>query len=98
MIGKEQSKLLTITVTSGSGTGTITNQWDIARWVRIIPVAEGNTYDVAFKDADGDIIASRTGQSGTLSEMLSLSLGILKTVAITNASQDGTFKAKFDMH
>ena len=98
MPGKEQSLRLGITVSSGAGIGTLTSQWALARWIRIIPVAEGNTYTVTMKDADGDIIIQRTGQSGTLSENLKLSLGILKTIEIDSASQDGTYIAKFDMH
>lgn len=98
MPGKEQSRVLLITVSSGSGSGTVTNTWDIAKWVRIIPPSESATYDVTFKDADGDIIAARTSQLGTLSEMLEISLGILRTVLISSSSEDGSFKAKFDLH
>lgn len=98
-IGKEQSKLLNITVTGGDGTGTLTNSWDIARWIRVIPASgEATTYDVIFKDGDGDIIMSRTGQTGTLSERLEISLGILRTIVIDNGSADGTYKVKFDCH
>lgn len=98
MPGKEQSRLLNITVSSGSGNGTITNQWDVCRWIRIIPVAESDTYNATVKDAAGDIILSRTGQLGTLSENLEISLGIAKTVEISSAAQDGTYKVKFDLH
>lgn len=98
MPGKEQSRLLNITVSSGSGSGTITNQWDISRWIRVIPVAESDTFDVTVKDAAGDIIIKRTGQLGTLSENLEISLGIAKTVEIANAAQDGTYKVKLDLH
>lgn len=96
--GREQVKRLPITVSSNTGTGTVTNQWDIARWIRIKPVAETDSFDVTFKDADGDIMVKRTGQVGTLSENLSLSLGILRTVLIENATQDGTYVCKFDLH
>ena len=96
--GKEQVRLLNITVSSATGTGVVSNQWDIARWVRVIPTAEVDSYDVTFKDADGDIMVKRTGQVGTLAEMLEMSLGIVKTVLIENSTADGTFKVKFDMH
>jgi len=96
--GREQSRSLNITVSSLTGTGTVTPIWAVARWVRVIPVAETDTYDVTFKDGDGDIMVYRTGQIGTLSENLDLSLGILKTVVIANATQDGTYKLKLDMH
>lgn len=98
MPGKEQSRLLNITVSSGSGSGTITNQWDVCRWIRIIPVDEADTYNAIVKDADGDIIINRTGQLGTLSENLEISLGIAKTIEISSASQDGTYKVKLDLH
>lgn len=97
-VGKEQSKLLNISVSGATGTGTITNQWDIARRMRVIPTTENDTYDVAVKDADGDLIMQRTSQTGTLSELQEISLGIAKTVVISNASADGTYKIKFDLH
>lgn len=96
--GREQSKRLAITVSSGGGTGSVTSEWTISRWIRIKPVAESDTFDVTLKDGDGDIIMKRTGQMGTLSENLELSLGIVKTVLIENASQDGAYVCKFDCH
>lgn len=96
--GKQQVKLLSITVSGGAGTGTVTSEWALARWVRVIPTTESDTYDVSFKDADGDLIGSYTGQTGTFSAQLNLSLGILRTVAIANSSSTGTYKTKFDMH
>lgn len=97
-VGREQSRLLNITISSNTGTGSPTSLWAISRWVRVIPVAETDSYDVTFKDGDGDIMAKRTGQVGTMSEMLDLSLGILRTVLIENATQDGTYKVKLDLH
>lgn len=96
--GKEQVRRLGITVSSGAGTGTLTSEWTLARWIRIIPIAETDSYDVTFKDGDGHIMALRTGVTGTMSENLEMSLGILKTVVIANATQDGTYVAKFDLH
>lgn len=98
VLGKEASRLLSITVSSGTGTGSVTADWARVHWLRIVPVAETDTYDATLKDGDGDIIATRTSQIGTMSEMLDLSLGILKTILIENASQDGTYKVKFDLH
>lgn len=98
VLGKEASRVLAITVSSGTGTGTNTKDWARAHWVRVIPVAETDTYDVTIRDADDDIMVKRTGQLGTMSEMLDLSLGILGSVLIENASQDGAFTVKFDMH
>lgn len=98
MVGKEASRVLNITVSSGTGTGTLTPEWSLARWVRVIPVAESDTYDVTLKDGDGDIISKFTGQTGTFSYNAEMSLGILKTVLIESAAQDGTYKAKFDLH
>lgn len=97
-VGKEQSRRLNIVVSSGSGSGTIASQWDVCRWIRVIPVAESDTYTVIVKDADGDRIIERTGQTGTLSENLEISLGIAKTVEISSAAQDGTYKVKLDLH
>lgn len=96
--GKEQSRLLNITVAAGTGTGTVVAEWSLARWIRVIPTTESDTYDVTFKDADGDPMVVRTGLTGTMSEQLGLSLGILRTVVITNSSSSGTYKAKLDMH
>lgn len=98
MPGREQVRKLNITVSGNTGTGTVTAIWAISRWIRVIPVAETDSFDVTFKDGEGDIILKRTGQIGTMSEMLELSLGVLATVLIENATQDGTYKAKFDMH
>lgn len=96
--GREQSKRLSITVSSGTGTGTAAKDWTIAHWVRVIPVAESDTYDVTIKDSDGHIMVKRTGQLGTMSENLRLSLGIVGSVLIENAAQDGTYTVKFDCH
>ena len=96
--GREQSRLLNITVLSNTGTGSVVPIWAIAKWVRVIPVAETDSYDVSFKDADGDIMVKRSGQIGTMSEMLELSAGIFRTILIENATQDGTYKLKLDMH
>jgi|GEM_PF-3259148 len=96
--GKQQVRRLDITVSSGTGTGTLTNEWTIARWIRVHPIAETDTFDVTFKDANGDVMVKRTGNTGTVSEMLELSLGILRTVLIESASQDGTYRVNFDLH
>lgn len=96
--GKEQSRLLNITVSGGTGTGTVAAEWALARWVRVIPTTESDTYDVTFKDADGDIICSRTGMTGTMSEQLNLSMGVLRTAVIANSSSSGTYKLKLDLH
>lgn len=95
-VGREQVRLLNITVSSGSGTGTITPIWTHANWVRVIPPSESATYDVTFLDGDGDIMVKRTGQTGTMAEMLELSLGILSSVQVANGDQDGTYKVKLD--
>lgn len=96
--GSEQSIVGSITVSSGSGSLTITNRWLNARWIRIKPVAESDTYTLTISDADGIMMAKRTGQEGTFSEMLEMSLGIIRTIAISSASQDGTYIVKFDPH
>jgi len=96
--GKEAVRRLNITVTSGTGTGTVISQWDLARWVRVVPVNETDTYDVTFKDADGFIMGKYTSQAGTMSAKLEMSMGIMRTVLIENASVDGTYKVLFDLH
>ncbi len=96
--GREQVRLLNITVSSGSGTGTISPIWTHANWVRVIPPTEVTSYDVTFLDGDGDIMVKRTGQVGTMAEMLELSLGTLNSVQIANSTVDGTFKLKLDCH
>jgi hypothetical protein len=96
--GSERSIRGAITVSSGSGSLSLTPIWLNARWVRIKPVAETDSYDVTISDGDGILIASRTGQIGTMSEQLSISLGIAKTIAIANASQDGTYEVRLDPH
>jgi hypothetical protein len=97
-VGKEASRILSITVTSGTGTGTITKDWAVCRWVRVVPIAETDSYDVTLKDSSGYIIMKRTGQIGTLSENLEISLGILGSVLIESATQDGEYKFLADMH
>ena len=96
--GPQKSLQLSITISSGSGTGTITSEWVVARWLRIKPIAETDTYNVTILDADGVIMLSRTSQLGTLSEKVEMSLGIMRTIAITSATQDGTYTVKFDVH
>lgn len=97
-VGKEQSIRLPITVSSNTGTGNTTKTWDVARWIRVKPVAETDSFDVTIKDGDGDIIMKWTGNVGTLSANLELSLGIVASVLIENATQDGTYIVKFDTH
>lgn len=96
--GKEAVRRLNITVSSGTGTGTVVSQWDLARWVRVVPVGESDTFDVTFKDGDGFIMGKYTAQAGTFSSKLEMSMGIMKTVLIENASADGTYKVLFDLH
>lgn len=96
--GSQESIRGSIVVSSGSGQLTITNKWLNARWIRVKPVSESDTFDLTISDADGMIMASRTTNLGTLSERLEMSLGIMRTIAIANASQDGTYTVKFDIH
>lgn len=96
--GSQQSIKGSITVAGGTGTLTLTPIWQNARWVRVQPVAETDTFDVTIKDGDGIIMAKRTGQLGTWSEKLEMSLGIMKTILIENAVQDGTYAARLDPH
>ncbi len=96
--GKEAVRQLNITVSSGTGTGSVAAQWDLARWIRVVPVSETDTYDVTFKDGQGYIMGKYTANAGTFSSKLEMSLGILKTVLIESASADGTYKVLFDLH
>lgn len=96
--GAERSIRGSITISSGSGTLTLTPIWINARWVRIKPVAETDTYNVEIKDGDDILMVSRTSQLGTLSEQLEISLGIAKTISITSAVQDGTYQVRLDPH
>lgn len=96
--GSQQSIRGSITISSGGGTISLTPTWLNARWVRVKPVSETDTYDMTIADGDGIIMVYRTGQIGTLSERLELSLGIAKSITIANASQDGTYTVKFDVH
>ena len=96
--GSERSIRGSITISSGSGSLALTPVWLNARWVRIKPVAESDTFDVTISDADGIIIVKRTGQLGTMSEQLEISLGIAKTIDIASAAQDGTYQVRLDPH
>lgn len=96
--GSQQVIKGTVTISSGGGALTLTNIWLNARWIRIKPVAESDTYDITGADADGIIMFTRTTQLGTFSERMEMSLGVLKTITIANASQDGTYQVRFDTH
>src|SRR5213595_1383560 len=96
--GSQEVKRLVIAVTSGTGTGTVTPTWLVTRWIRIHPVSESDTFVLTFKDGEGTIILVRTGLTGTFSENLQISLGILKTIVVTSASQDGNYVVHFDCH
>lgn len=96
--GSQQSIKGAITVSSGSGSLTLTPVWLSARWVRVKPVSESDSYDLTISDAEGIIMVYRTGQVGTLAERLEISLGIAKTVQIAGASQDGTYQVRLDPH
>lgn len=97
-IGREQVVPLNIAVSSGTGTGTLTKMWTLVRWIRVCPISETDTYDFTIKDAEGLIMVKRTSQLGTFSEKLDMSLGIMQTFLIENASADGTFKCRLDLH
>lgn len=96
--GSQQVIRGSITISGGSGSLSLTNVWLNSRWVRIKPIAESDTFDMTISDGEGILMASRTGQLGTLSERLEMSLGIMKTIAIANAAQDGTYQVRFDIH
>lgn len=98
-MGREQSLRLPITVSGNTGTGTISNQWDVTRWIRVIPPTEGEVYDMAIKDGEGHYIINRVGIVGSFSENREISLGIAKTIVISNtATASGTWVVKLDMH
>jgi hypothetical protein len=40
----------------------------------------------------------RTGHVGTFAEKVEMSLGIMGTISIANATQDGTYQVRLDMH
>lgn len=96
--GSQQSIKGSITISSGSGSLTLTPTWQNARWVRIKPVAETDSYTLTISDAEGIIIVYRVGQVGTMSERLELSLGIARTIQIASATQDGTYAIRLDPH
>lgn len=96
--GSQQVIKGAITISGGSGVLTLTNIWLNARWIRIKPVAETDTYTVVGADAEGIIMFSRTSQLGTLSEKLEMSLGVLRTITVSSAAQDGTYQVRFDPH
>lgn len=96
--GKEQCIVLNVDVSSGSGSGTISKEWSIARRFRVVPPSETASYDVSVKDANATLILKRSSVVGTLSELQYLSLGIVSSVTIENGSVDGTYVVKFDMH
>jgi hypothetical protein len=98
MIGREESRLLNVTVSSGAGSSNVDRIWAVCRRVRVIPPSEAATYTVTISDGGSDPIFKRTGQTGSLSEIQYLSLGICSSVAISSATADGTYKVKFDMH
>lgn len=100
-LGREQSLRLAVVITSGTGTGTFTTAWDLIRRIRVCPPTETHTYDFFLKDADGLLIFDSTKagtMTGTFSAPLGISLGILKTILIQNASVDGTYQIRLDMH
>ena len=97
-MGREQTLDLDITVSSGIGTGTLTPTWDLCRWLRVTPVNETDTYDLTLKDGKGRIMLKRTTYLGTFAEKVEMSLGIMKTINIANATVDGTYSANLDCH
>lgn len=96
--GPQKSLRLSIVVSSGAGTGTITNEWISARWVRVIPINETDTFDMTIKDGEGFLMLARTNLLGTFSEKCEMSLGIMRTIVIANAAVDGTYQVRFDTH
>lgn len=96
--GREQSLPLQIAVSGATGTGAVAKAWTMVRWLRIIPIAETDTFDVTIKDSNGLIMLKRTTVLGTMAERIEMSLGIMASILIENASQDGTYRAIFDLH
>ncbi len=95
---REESRTLTIVVSSGSGTGTISNSWDVTRRIRVSPPNETATYDFTIKDNAGRLILKRTDKEGTLSEAQQISTGIAKTFVVEEATVDGNYIVSLDMH
>lgn len=96
--GREEQRNLPIVVSSGSGSGNIAQSWDICRRIRVIPPSETDSFDITVLDGANTLVWKRAGWVGSLSEVQELSLGICKTISIANASSDGTYTVKFDMH
>lgn len=98
MPGREQSLKLSVAVSSGSGTGSIAQTWDICRRLRVIPPSENATYTVTVYDGNSYMVFRRDDWQGTFSEVQELSLGICRSVAISEATEDGNYVFCFDMH
>lgn len=96
--GKEGVRIVNVSVSSGTGNANITRAWELSRRFRLVPPNETDSYDVSVLDADSHLIFKRSGQVGTLSELQFFSLGIASSVSVANASTDGTYTAKFDLH
>lgn len=95
---REESRVTTVVVSSATGTALINRVWDVCRWWRVIPPSELYTYTVTIYDGADRKIIERSGQIGTLSENLPISLGIAGKVTISAATGDGTYSVIFDMH
>lgn len=96
--GRQESRRVNITVSSGSGSTTIDKIWSLSRRIRIIPPTEATNYTFSAYDADNHLIFKRSSVTGTYSEIDILSLGILSLLSVTSSTSDGDFIIKFDMH
>lgn len=102
--GRQQSIALSVSVSSGAGSGLFTKSWNHVDRIRIVPPTEATEYNVAIKDGDSRLMFSNTidGQTtkftGTLPIHGPYSLGIMNSVEISGSSVDGTFYCILDMH
>ncbi len=88
---------LQLTVLLGSVSGNTQNLMGICHHIAIKPATSTTQYDISIVDSSGIVVYERTGEIGTLSELLELPVRDIYTISLTNVTVDELFIIKLNI-
>jgi len=95
LIHPEQLKLTTAT---GAASGNTQKLMGVVLGIHVKPATETTAYTITITNPSGIVVVERTGETGTLSEISSLPVNGIYTIAITGATRDELFLVELGVH
>ena len=86
-----QNEQLTGSVSSGALSVNTANIRGLCRHIIVAPDSSNTVYDISITNPAGAVVYERTSETGTLSELTSLPIKGIYTIAIANSSADEAF-------